>query len=78
MVTWPAAGTSWPLSAESSVLLPAPLGPMMATSSPGCTTSDTLSSNRLPEDSTATPCASIISQLPPRSGSRNRASSESR
>src|SRR5438046_9122902 len=44
----PEFGASCPVSWLISVVLPAPLGPMMACSSPGATSSDRLSVARMP------------------------------
>src|SRR5204862_642651 len=53
-MSWPAKwiapefGVNCPVSWLISVVLPAPLGPMMACSSPGATSSDRLSDARMP------------------------------
>src|SRR5213078_1681766 len=44
----PEFGVNWPVNWLISVVLPAPLGPMMACSSPGATSSDRLSVARMP------------------------------
>src|SRR5689334_18052485 len=44
----PASGARWPVSWLISVVLPAPLGPMIACSSPCSTSSETLSVARMP------------------------------
>ena len=46
--TVPASGTSCPLTRLKHVDLPAPLGPMSATSSPACTVNETSSTARMP------------------------------
>src|SRR5205823_469396 len=48
--TSPAVGRSWPWSRRSMVVLPAPLGPVISTSSPGATARSTFSITvRLPK-----------------------------
>ena len=55
MSTWPASGRMKPHKTFSSVVLPAPFGPMTPTTSPGATVSDTALSAVRPPKRTLTP-----------------------